>query len=51
MQRARIHGVVPQAISLPPAFTVWETVLMGRTPYLGFLGTPHLMTRSWLAKP
>jgi iron complex transport system ATP-binding protein len=29
---------VPQAISLPPAFSVWETVLMGRTPYLGFLG-------------
>jgi iron complex transport system ATP-binding protein len=38
MQRARYMAVVPQAISLPPAFTVWETVLMGRTPYLGFLG-------------
>ena len=38
MQRARYVAVVPQAISLPPAFTVWETVLMGRTPYLGFLG-------------
>jgi len=38
MQRARYIAVVPQAISLPPAFTVWETVLMGRTPYLGFLG-------------
>jgi iron complex transport system ATP-binding protein len=38
MQRARCMAVVPQAISLPPAFTVWETVLMGRTPYLGFLG-------------
>jgi iron complex transport system ATP-binding protein len=37
-QRARYIAVVPQAISLPPAFTVWETVLMGRTPYLGFLG-------------
>ena len=38
IQRARYIAVVPQAISLPPAFTVWETVLMGRTPYLGFLG-------------
>jgi iron complex transport system ATP-binding protein len=25
-------------VSLPPAFTVWETVLLGRTPYLNFLG-------------
>jgi iron complex transport system ATP-binding protein len=23
---------------MPPAFTAWETVLMGRTPYLNFLG-------------
>lgn len=38
LQRARYMAVVPQAISMPPAFTVWETVLMGRTPYLGFLG-------------
>ena len=38
MRRARYLAVVPQAISLPPAFTVWETVLMGRTPHLGFLG-------------
>jgi iron complex transport system ATP-binding protein len=38
MRRARYMAVVPQAISLPPAFTVWETVLMGRTPHLGFLG-------------
>lgn len=38
MQRARYIAVVPQATSMPPAFTVWETVLMGRTPYLGFLG-------------
>ncbi len=36
--RARLIGVVPQATSLPPAFTVWETVLLGRTPYLNFLG-------------
>ncbi len=38
LQRARYVATVPQAASLPPAFTVWETVLMGRTPYLGFLG-------------
>ncbi len=38
MQRARSLAVVPQAASLPPAFTVWETVLLGRTPYLNFLG-------------
>jgi ABC-type cobalamin/Fe3+-siderophores transport system ATPase subunit len=38
MQRARYIATVPQAISLPPAFTVWETVLLGRTPYLNFLG-------------
>ncbi len=38
MQRARYLAVVPQAVALPPAFTVWETVLMGRTPYLNFLG-------------
>jgi len=38
MQRAKYLAVVPQAVSLPPAFTAWETVLMGRTPYLGFLG-------------
>ena len=38
MQRARSLAVVPQVASLPPAFTVWETVLMGRTPHLNFLG-------------
>jgi len=38
MQRARHLAVVPQAVSMPPAFTAWETVLLGRTPYLNFLG-------------
>jgi iron complex transport system ATP-binding protein len=38
MERARHISVVPQAVSIPPAFTVWETVLLGRTPYLNFLG-------------
>ena len=37
-ERARVVAVVPQVASLPPAFTVWETVLLGRTPYLNFLG-------------
>jgi iron complex transport system ATP-binding protein len=38
MQHARFLAVVPQVVSMPPAYTVWETVLMGRTPYLNFLG-------------
>lgn len=38
MERARTLAVVPQAASMPPAFTVWEMVLMGRTPHLNFLG-------------
>jgi iron complex transport system ATP-binding protein len=40
LQRARYVAAVPQAVSLPPAYTVWETVLFGRTPHLGFLGQP-----------
>ena len=43
MRRARSLAVVPQAVSMPPAFTVWETVLLGRTPYLNFLG--HVSSR------
>lgn len=37
-KRARYLAVVPQVRRLPPAFTVWQTVLLGRTPYLGWLG-------------
>ena len=37
-QRARRLAVVPQARQLPPAFSVYQTVLMGRTPYLGWMG-------------
>jgi iron complex transport system ATP-binding protein len=37
-ERARHIAVVPQARSLPGAFTVYQTVLLGRTPYLGWLG-------------
>jgi len=43
MQRARHMAVVPQAASLFPAFSVRETVLLGRTPYLNFLG--HISSR------
>src|SRR5512135_1771419 len=37
-ERAKLIAVVPQAVRLPETFTVFETVLMGRTPYLGWLG-------------
>jgi len=54
MERARYVAVVPQATSMPPAFTVWGTVLMGRTPYLGFLGNASKhdeeMTRQALSR-
>ena len=40
LHRAQRVATVPQAVTLPPAYTVWETVLFGRTPYLGFLGQP-----------
>ncbi len=40
LQRARYVATVPQAVAMPPAYTVWETTLFGRTPYLGFLGQP-----------
>ncbi len=36
--RARLLAVVPQARNLPPAFTARETVLLGRTPHLNWLG-------------
>jgi iron complex transport system ATP-binding protein len=39
-ERARLLGVVPQARQLPPSYTVYQTVLIGRTPYLGWLGQP-----------
>ncbi len=37
-ERARRLAVVPQARNLPPAFTVYESILLGRTPYLGWFG-------------
>lgn len=36
-QRARLVAVVPQATQLPSAFRARDVVLMGRTPYLGWL--------------
>jgi iron complex transport system ATP-binding protein len=35
---ARMLAVVPQDPELPPAFSAWEMVLVGRTPYLGWMG-------------
>lgn len=37
-ERAREIAVVPQATQLPAAYTALDVVLMGRTPYLGWLG-------------
>jgi iron complex transport system ATP-binding protein len=37
-KKASLIGYVPQAAFLPPTFTVRHSVLLGRTPYLGFLG-------------
>lgn len=42
-ERARLLGVVPQARRLPPSYTVHQTVLIGRTPYLGWLGQPDML--------
>lgn len=37
-ERARQIAVVSQSTQLPPAFTVFETVALGRTPHLRWLG-------------
>lgn len=36
--RAQLLAVVPQARRLPPEYSVRQAVVMGRTPYLGWLG-------------
>jgi len=36
--RARSLAVVPQIQSMPVSFNVYQTILLGRTPYLGWLG-------------
>lgn len=42
-ERARQIAVVPQSTQLPPVFTVFECVSLGRTPHLSWLGRlgPH----------
>ena len=37
-ERARLISVVPQSASLPPGYTVYETIAHGRTPYLNWYG-------------
>lgn len=37
-ERARMLAVVPQAREMPAAFSVYQTVLLGRTPHLNWLG-------------
>lgn len=52
-QRAKYISVVPQARDLPEDFTVLQTILLGRTPYLGWLGQMSLQDRervSWALK-
>ncbi len=44
--RAKLIAVVPQAVRLPETFSVRETVLMGRTPYLGWLSRESEQDRS-----
>jgi len=39
--RARILGVVPQARQLGGAFTVSQTVMLGRTAHMNWLGSPR----------
>ena len=38
--RARLIAYVPQLPVLPPDMTAGEYVLLGRTPYIGYLGAP-----------
>lgn len=38
IDRGRLVASVPQASNLPPAFRVHDVVLLGRTPYLNWLG-------------
>jgi iron complex transport system ATP-binding protein len=39
LERARLLAVVPQSTHIPPTFTVDEVVMMGRTPYINWLGS------------
>ncbi len=35
---ARVIAFVPQDAYIPPTFSVWESIFLGRTPYLNFPG-------------
>jgi iron complex transport system ATP-binding protein len=39
LERAQLLAVVPQSTHIPPTFTVDEVVMMGRTPYINWLGS------------
>ncbi len=49
IERARLLAVVQQSAQLPPAFTVWECVALGRTPYLNWLGQLGAQDRAKVA--
>ena len=49
-ERAQLVSVVPQASDLPPAFTALDVVIMGRTPYLGCLGSESELDRRLTAE-
>ena len=48
--RARLIAYVPQIPVLPPDLTVEEYVLLGRTPHLGYLGSPGRSDRAKAAE-
>jgi len=45
VERARLLSVVPQARQLGGAYTVWQAVMMGRTPHMSWLGHESLSDR------
>jgi len=47
--RARLIAYVPQIPVLPPDMTVQDYVLLGRTPYLVYLGAPSRLDRAQAA--
>lgn len=48
-ERAAWMAVVPQAHDLPAGFSVYQTVLLGRTPYLNWLGKTTSRDRAQVA--
>ena len=45
-QRARLISVVPQARQLGGAYSVWQAVMLGRTPYMGWLGRESIADKT-----